>query len=264
MLPPAEVVRQVAEAGLAAMALTDHDTIGGVAEAVAEGERLGVWVVSGCEFSVAAPWGEMHLLGYFLPVGDPVLDSFLAHCREGRAVRAWRMVAALQAAGVAIEPEEVEREAAGGALGRPHVARVLVRLGAAESLDDAFNRYLGRGRVGYQPKVLPSLRDVAALVHQAGGLVSAAHLRDRATRGTLATFKAQGLDAVETRHPSHSPELRERLAVTAAGLGLLTTGGSDWHGGGGSDHAQSSPGSEEVPLAWLTAMDLRRQELVAR
>lgn len=263
-LPPADVVRQVAAAGIAAMALTDHDTTAGVAEALAEGERVGVRVVSGCEFSVAAPWGEMHLLGYFLPLRDPTLDEFLVRCRDGRVVRARKIVAALQEAGVTIDFPEVEAEAAGGAIGRPHVARVLVRRGAAESLDDAFNRYLGRGRIGYQPKVLPSLREVARLVHEAGGLVSAAHLRDRATRSTLSGLKAHGLDAVETRHPSHSPELRDRIAATAAGLGLLTTGGSDWHGGNGSDHPQSQPGSEAVPLAWLESMDLRRQELVAR
>lgn len=263
-LAPADVVRQVAAVGLAAMALTDHDTTAGVAEALAEGARLGVRVVSGCEFSVAAPWGEMHLLGYFLPVDDPTLEAFLARCREGRVARARKIVAALQAAGVAIESEEVEEEAAGGAIGRPHVARVLMRRGAAESLDDAFHRFLGRGRVGYQPKVLPTLREVATLVHEAGGLVSAAHLRDRATRSTLSGLKAHGLDAVETRHPSHSPELRDRIAATAAGLGLLPTGGSDWHGGGGSEHPQSQPGSEAVPLAWLASLDLRRQELVAR
>lgn len=254
----------MAEAGLAAMALTDHDTVAGVAEAMAEGERLGVRVVSGCEFSVAAPWGEMHVLGYFLPVDQPEVEDFLVRCRSEREVRARKMVAALQAWGVGIEADEVLAEAEGGAIGRPHVARVLVRRGTVATLDEAFNLYLGRGRPGYVPKVLPPLAEVADLVHRHGGLVSAAHLRDRATRGVMTTFRAMGLDGLEVRHPSHSPDMRGRLHDLALGLGLVRTGGSDWHGGGGADHVQSQPGSEQVPLEWLEAMDARREEVASR
>lgn len=261
---PAEVVRRAADAGLVAMALTDHDTIAGVTEAATEGERLGVRVVSGCEFSVAAPWGEMHVLGYHLPLEDAEVEDFLTVCREGRATRARRMVGALQAWGVDIENEDVEAEAAGGAIGRPHVARVLVRRGKVESVDEAFNLYLGRGRPGYVDKVLPSFREVADLVHRAGGLVSAAHLRDRATKGFLSTLQRDGLDAVEALHPSHSPDTRTRIKANASALGLLTTGGSDWHGGGGADHSQSAMGSESVPAAWLDAMDARREAQAAR
>jgi hypothetical protein len=260
---PAEVVRRAAEVGLVAMALTDHDTIAGVTEAVAEGEQLGVRVVAGCEFSVAAPWGEMHVLGYHLPLEDAEVEDFLVGCRAGRATRARRMVGALQAWGVDIENEDVEAEAAGGAIGRPHVARVLVRRGKVESVDEAFNLYLGRGRPGYVDKVLPSFREVAELVHRAGGLVSAAHLRDRATRGFLSTLQREGLDAVEALHPSHSPDTRTRIKANASALGLLTTGGSDWHGGGGADHSQSAMGSESVPAAWLEAMDARRETQAA-
>jgi len=263
-LAPAEVVRRAALAGLSAMALTDHDTVDGVAEAVAEGERQGIRVVSGCEFSVAAPWGEMHLLGYFLPVGEPAIEEFLARCRAEREARARKMVAALQAWGVAIEADEVIAEAAGGAIGRPHVARVLVRRGTVASFDEAFNLYLGRGRPGHVPKVLPPLAEVAELVHQHGGLVSAAHLRDRATRGVLTAFRGMGLDGLEVRHPSHSPDVRARLDDLARGLGLVRTGGSDWHGGGGADHVQSQPGSEQVPAEWLETMDARRREIAPR
>lgn len=261
---PAEVVRRAAGAGLTAIALTDHDTVAGVAEAQAEGERLGVRVVSGCEFSVAAPWGEMHVLGYHLPSGHGAVEEFLADRREGRTTRARRIVGALRAAGVEIADDEVEAEAAGAAVGRPHVARVLVRRGAVGSVNEAFDRYLGRGRPGYVDKVLPAFREVAALVHHAGGLVSAAHLRERAGRGLLTALKAEGLDAVEALHPSHSPEVRARIVATAATLGLLTTGGSDWHGGGGADHARSAMGSEAVPAAWLDAMDATREARAGR
>lgn len=261
---PAEVVRRVAEAGLAAMALTDHDTVAGVAEAVEAGASLGVRVVSGCEFSVAAPWGEMHVLGYFLPVDSGEVEAFLVRCRADREVRARKIVAALQAWGVAIEPDEVVEEAGGGAIGRPHVARVLVRHGTVATLDEAFQLYLGRGRPGYMPKVLPPLAEVSELVHRHGGIVSAAHLRDRANRSNLNLFKSQGLDGVEARHPSHSPEMRDRISTLAPGLGLVRTGGSDWHGGQGADHVRSEPGSEQVPQDWLEAMDARREQLAAR
>jgi len=246
------------------MALTDHDTVAGVPEAVAEGERVGIRVVSGCEFSVAAPWGEMHLLGYFLPTGNAEVEEFLVGCRNHRVTRAGKIVAALQAWGVDISLDEVVAEAGGGAIGRPHVARVLVRHGTVASLDEAFNMYLGRGRPAYMDKVLPPLAEVATLVHRHGGLVSAAHLRDRATQNTLKAFQEQGLDALEVLHPSHPPELKPRLAALAGRLGLLTTGGSDWHGGAGADNARSFPGSEAVPMAWLEAMDARREELARR
>lgn len=242
------------------MALTDHDTVAGVPEAVAEGERVGLRVISGCEFSVAAPWGEMHLLGYFLPTGNDEVEAFLVGCRNHRLTRAGKIVAALQAWGVDISLDEVVAAADGGAIGRPHVARVLVRHGTVESLDEAFNLYLGRGRPAYQDKVLPPLAEVAALVHRHGGIVSAAHLRDRATRSTLLAFKEQGLDGLEVLHPSHPPELKPRLAALADRLGLVPTGGSDWHGGVGADNARSAPGSEPVPLAWLEAMEARRPE----
>ena len=264
MLPPAAVVRRAATLSLSAIALTDHDSVAGVPEAQAEGERLGLRVVSGCEFSVAAPWGEMHVLGYFLPGDEQELEEFLVRCRGLRLVRAGKMVDALRAGGLQVTLEDVVQEAGGGAIGRPHVARVLVRQGTVPSLDEAFQQYLGRNRPGYVDKVLPTLGEVAALVHRHGGLVSAAHLRDRANRGTLGAFKAQGLDALEVYHPSHSPELRPRLATLAASLGLLLTGGSDWHGGGGADHSHSAPGSESVPLAWLEALEARREELAAR
>jgi predicted metal-dependent phosphoesterase TrpH len=254
----------VAAAGVVAMALTDHDTVAGVPEAVAEGERVGLRVICGCEFSVAAPWGEMHLLGYFLPIGNDEVESFLETCRINRLSRAGKIVAALQAWGVDVTVDEVVAEAAGGAIGRPHVARVLVRHGTVDSLDEAFNLYLGRGRPAYVGKVLPPLSEVADLVHRHGGLVSAAHLRDRATRATLQAFKMEGMDCLEVLHPSHSPDLKPRLGALAVRLGLLPTGGSDWHGGAGADHSRSSPGSEAVPLAWLEALDARREELASR
>lgn len=255
---PEAVVERARRAGLAAIALTDHDTVAGVPAAVAAGERLGVRVVGGCEFSAAAPWGEMHVLGYLLPTHSPELESFLERCRADRVRRAREMVVRLRQLGVAMEFDHVLAEAAGGAVGRPHVARAVVRQGGAADVSDAFDRFLGRGRPAFVDKVLPTFRAVADQVHAVGGLVSLAHPKERGTRGFLERLRGEGLDAVETRHPSHDPDLRARLTTLALDLGLLRTGGSDWHGDAGPGETQPPLGSQQVPLEWLERLEERR------
>lgn len=254
------MVRRAAELGLGVIALTDHDSTAGVAEAQAEGARLGVRVISGCEFSTSAPWGEMHLLGYFLPIADPKLEAFLVRCRDDRVRRGREMVEGLQAWGVDVSFEDLAEEASNAAIGRPHLARVLVKRGKVASIDDAFHQWLGRGRPAYVEKSLPAFRDVAELVHSVGGIVSAAHLKDRGTRSTLTAFKAEGLDAVETRHPSHSGEARARITTLAASLELLRTGGSDWHGEEHGVGTHAMLGSQDVPLEWLECIEQALRE----
>src|SRR5690606_16451804 len=205
-LEPEVVVERAARAGLAAIALTDHDTLAGVAAAQQAGHRLGVRVIGGCEFSVSAPWGEMHVLGYFLPPDSAELNEFLQRCREDRIRRGRAMAERLQALGVPVTFDDILAASGHGAVGRPHVARAIIAKGAARDLNDAFDRFLGRGRPAYVPKTLPPLREVTRIVHQVGGLLSAAHLKDRATRSVLERFRRDGLDAVETRHPSHGPD----------------------------------------------------------
>lgn len=258
--PPEEVVSRAHAAGLAALALTDHDTLEGVPRAMAAGARLGIRVVSGCEFSVQAPWGEMHLLGYFLPVGHRPLEEFLARTRADRARRGAEMAERLQALGLAVDGEDILAEADGGAIGRPHVARALLRRGQVATIQEAFDRYIGWGRPGFVGKRLPAFRAVTELVHACGGVVSAAHLKDRGSRANLTLLRKEGLDAVETRHPSHDPDTRARLTELAAALGLLRSGGSDWH----DDEPGFSPnghlGGQEVPEEWLTALEGARRE----
>ncbi len=252
------MVERASAARLAAIALTDHDTVAGVPAAVAAGERLGVRMVPGCEFSTAAPWGEMHVLGYFLPVDNTVLESFLEHRRADRLRRGRAMVDRLQGLGVSLDFEDVLRQARGGAVGRPHVARAIVRGGGAANMSEAFDRYLGRGRPAFVEKVLPTFAEVADLVHSVRGLVSVAHLKDRGTRSFLERLKAEGLDAVETRHPSHDPDTRARLTDIALALGLFRTGGSDWHGDPEPGESHGTIGSQEVPIEWLERLDQHR------
>ncbi len=257
-LPPTAVVERAAAAGLEAIALSDHDTVQGLPEAVEAGAGLGIRVITGCEFSVAAPWGELHVLGYFLPLESPDLEAFLIARREDRHRRAQAMVAKLGRLGVPLQMEAVLSVARGAALGRPHVARALVELGVVPDIGEAFNRYLGWGRPAFEPKELPTLRQLADLVHAVGGVLSAAHLKERATRTNLKRLMESGLDAVEVRHPSHPPETRARILHHAESLGLLPTGGSDWHGDTITSSTHTSIGSQHVPAEWLARLEAHR------
>lgn len=254
-LPPDEVVARAAAAGLAAMALTDHDTLDGLPAAVAAGERLGVRVIAGCEFSTAAPWGEMHVLGYFLPLGWDPLERFLARCRADRERRGGEIVERLNGLGVPLRMEDVLEESRGGAVGRPHVARALARRGLVKSVQDAFDRYIGWHRPAFVEKRLPTFVEVAELVHSVGGVLSAAHLKDRGTLPALTTLRSQGLDAVETRHPVHDPDQVARLTDYARQLGLKRSGGSDWHGDDPEHEAGDRIGGQQVPFEWLQDLE---------
>lgn len=253
------MVARAAAAGLDAIALTDHDTLDGVTEASAAGERLGLRIIGGCEFSVAAPWGEMHLLGYFLHPAMGEVETFIARCRDDRARRVGAMVRALGHLGVPITEEQVRAEAGPAALGRPHVARALVAMGAVSSVDDAFHQYLGRGRPACIDKRLPALEEVTALLHGVGALAVAAHLGQRGTRAVMVHLKAHGVDGIEAAHPSHSPDVRRRIERCTAELGLLVSGGSDWHGDGPGAGGHALIGSQDVPRIWLEAMDRARE-----
>jgi len=235
-----------------------------VPEATRAGEPLGVRVVSGCEFSVKAPWGELHLLAYFLPPGHPRLEQFLLGTRTARQRRAEQIVGHLRRLGVSIELADVERVAGGGALGRPHVARVLVQRGASVDIGDAFARYLGRGRPAYVEKPLPTLDEVAALVHAVGGVVVAAHLGAHGNDDQIRRFQAQGLDGVEVRHPSHPPNIERRLTLLAQRLGLAISGGSDWHGDTEFGDSHAPLGGIDVPLEWLEQLEQRREQASPR
>lgn len=260
---PEGVVRRALGAGLRAIGLTDHDSLEGIPEALAAGERYGVRVVGGCEFSAASPWGEMHVLGYYLPPASPDLEAFLERCRADRVRRAQAMVVQLQRLGVGLTFDSVLQESGGGAVGRPHVARAIVRHGGAIDLGDAFDRFLGRGRPAFVEKTLPAFRAIAELVHSVGGVVSVAHLKERGTRSFIERLKNEGLDAVETRHPSHDPDLRARLTDIALQLGLLRTGGSDWHGDPEPGVSHGTIGSQAVPLDWLEKLDALRARSVS-
>jgi hypothetical protein len=252
-LPPDAVVGAAAAAHLTSIALTDHDTVAGIAAARDAGARLGVRVVAGVELSATDAGNEAHLLGLHLSRLDAI-ERHLVVFRETRRARAARMVERVNALGVPLALEAVLAEAGDAAIGRPHVARALVAGGWAKDIRDAFDRLLGNGRPAFVPKYRLTLGEAIGLVHDAGGLAVLAHPGSSGTRERLETLRAEGLDGVEVRHPGHSAEDIARLGALVEHLDLLPSGGSDWHG------AKTGPrviGSMHVPESWLARQDAR-------
>lgn len=258
-----QVVRRAADAGVAAIALTDHDTVAGLAEAISTGASAGVRVVAGCEFSVKAWWGELHLLGYCLPIDHPDLTDFLSIQLEGRIARAEEIVRRLDRLGAHVSMESVRKFARGESIGRPHVARALVEAAVVGSINEAFDRYLSDDGPACVPKVLPELETVTALVKRLGGVTSAAHLKERCTKKTLAHLLETGVDGVEVLHPSHDDATVIRLDERSTALGLLKSGGSDWHGEGKASDVRRQIGGLRVPGVWLDALERLHRERVA-
>jgi predicted metal-dependent phosphoesterase TrpH len=252
-LPPAAVAQAAHAAGLSAFALTDHDTVDGLPEATAHGATLGVRVVPGVELSTSFEGDELHLLG--LHLGDvTVMRDELAALRTDRVRRAERMVATLNAAGIPVTMEAVLREAADGAVGRPHVARALVAGGWVRDFREAFDRWIAFGRPAYVAKAVFEVADAIALVHRAGGLAVWAHPGEQATPARVAHLAALGLDGVEALHPSHPAWLVTGLVATIEEAGLLPSGGSDWHG---APEGPRKLGGQLVPKVWLDWQDER-------
>ena len=250
---PADVVREAKKAGLAAIALTDHDTIDGIAEAVATGREIGVRVVPGVELSAVEGDVETHILGLHLS-DTREMESRLVALREMRRTRAERIVRRLNELGVRIEFSSVLDQSAGGAIGRPHVARAMIAEGWAVDFRDAFERYLGNGKPAYVGKERLAIVDAIALIHRAGGLAILAHPAHGGTRERIAMFAQHGMDGVEVRHPSHSAEDIARLMALVEHFSLVPSGGSDWHG------ATDGPrilGTMRVPAEWLSRQDRR-------
>ena len=254
---PAEVVRAAKRASLSAIALTDHDTVSGLAEAYAVGVELGIRVVNGVELSAVEGDTETHLLGLHLR-DTAVLERGLGELREMRGRRAARIVELLQSQGVQVTLDDVLLQAGAGAIGRPHVARALVADGWATDVRDAFDRYLGAGRPAYVAKDQLGMREAIAMVHAAGGLAILAHPGAGGTRERIEALVALGLDGVEVKHPSHSPQDVARLRACVDQLGLIPSGGSDWHG---AADGPRTIGMMHVPIDWLRRQDERIEAL---
>jgi hypothetical protein len=258
---PAQLVQMAAEMDLRTIAICDHDSTEGLAEAMAAGATLGVEVIPGIELSCDVAEGELHMLGYYPDFGNATFQSELVRLREGRVGRAEGMVQKLTELGYPISFARVQQLAGDGAIGRPHVAQALIEAGHVRNKGEAFDKLIGRHGPAYveRAKLLPA--DACRLLRSVGGLPVFAHpfivtgdgrtLEPLPVDAALPELVDAGLVGIETYYPSYTPGHIERLLRLARRYGLIVTGGSDFHGEG----AAGAPlGGIYVPAKCLTAL----------
>jgi predicted metal-dependent phosphoesterase TrpH len=270
---PGRIPEMAAAAGCTAVALTDHDSLGGLAEARAAADRAGIRLVPGCEVSCRKPppapgrpavGGSVHVLVYFVEPGEGPLQDELVNLRRDRAERNARLRARLAELGVPVDYEAMVAEAGGEAgLGRPHFARALVKAGAAADIDDAFDTYLADGRAAYVPKSRLSPAEVARLAVASGGIAVLAHpltlgLDPSSLEQLVGELAEAGLGGIEAIYGRYTTDERRALRRMAKRQGLVATGGSDYHGSFKPDlEVGTGMGDLDVP-------DSALEELAAR
>ncbi len=234
-LTPSQVVRLAKERRLEAIAITDHDTVDGVKEALEEGERESLEVISGVEISANCKTGSLHLLGYFVETERGILKEKLERLKQARSERNPKIVNRLNDLGVTITLQEVVRASGGGQVGRPHFAQILVEKGYVCSLDEAFDRYLGQGAPAYVDKYRFEVKEAIDVVLKAGGVPVLAHpfTLDRSPEDLetlVGELTRDGLRGIEVFYPDHTSEQTAQYHRLAEKFGLVKTGGSDFHG----------------------------------
>jgi predicted metal-dependent phosphoesterase TrpH len=235
-LTPTELVALAQETGLSALGVTDHDTVGGLPEATEAALATGLELVPGVELSVDYPHGQFHLLGYFVDFTSQALLDRLQFLQDYRFRRNEKMVALMQQAGLPITMEDLEREAGGDVIGRPHMALALIRKGVVGSTQEAFDRFLADGKPFHIPKVKLGPAEAIDLLHSAGATTILAHPKylgvgdPTALLTELARLKELGLDGIEVYYSQHTEEETALYAKIARELGFVISGGSDFHG----------------------------------
>jgi len=227
---PAELVEEARRRGLAAIAVTDHDSVAGIDEAMARGAEIHVEVVPGLELSTDVDNGEVHILGYFIDPEDRGLLNLLEAQRRSRLERVQKMLDRLSDLGVQLSMDEVRRFSGDGTMGRPHVAQALIRAGQVGSWDEAFSRYIGRHAPAYVRRSKLSPHDAVRAILAAGGVPVLAHPGLSGNDEMIPSLVEAGLAGIEAIYPDHSEEQRTRYARLARQYGLIVTAGSDCHG----------------------------------
>lgn len=263
MNAPAENVRLAQEKGLAAIAITDHDTVAGIEEALAAGQQYGITVVPGVEISTVAAGRDIHVLGYYIDTGNERLLGRLQGLRATREARNELILEKLHGLGMPLTLREI-KEGLGRPLrpdesiGRPHIADALVRRGYAENMRDAFDRYLGEGKPAYAsvPRIAPE--EAMQWIREAGGAPVLAHPGlygdDELVKRIIAAGRPAG---IEVYHSDHGPGEEQRYAEIAQRLDLIATAGSDYHGVRQGVVFHGDIGSRTVPLSTLEQLRLR-------
>jgi hypothetical protein len=245
------------------MAVTDHDTTAAVAEVGREASRRGIQAVPGIEVTAVEGGRDLHVLGYLFDPGHDGLAALLVKQRTARVARIEAIGARLADHGVPIDVGpmlEHSRRASRRSIGRPQVARAMVAAGHVASVNDAFDRWLERGRPGFVAREGPTPEAVIDIIHQAGGIASIAHPGQSGLGPRIPALAAAGLDAVEAFHPDHDEAAVQEYVAVARNLNLLLTGGSDFHG----DPAHGlEPGSVTLPAAEWDRLYARRRSAQA-
>ncbi len=254
---PSALVQEAARREVGVLAVTDHDTVAALAEAQAEGKRVGVRVIWGVELSARDSAGEVHILSYFRAEPPEAFRALLERQRLQRVERAGAMLQALEKVGITITLAELRAAGASDhSIGRPHVARVLLSRGYVTTFSEAFRKFLGPGCPGYVPQQVPDPAEAVALVRGAGGVAGLAHPGHLKDPATLDRAAEAGLQALEVYHPDHKGDRVAFYEAQALTRGLISLGGSDFHGAGGSRAAKlgdhpTPPGSlVRLEAAW--------------
>lgn len=245
---PAEIVRKSAEAGLTVIALTDHDTIDGIVPALEAAKNFpGLRVIPGVEISTDIPEGEAHVLGYFIDYTHPELLATLSGMRNSRLERAQEMIAKLRNLGLPVEWKRVREIAGSGSIGRPHIAQAMLEKGYIGSFKEAFTGYIGWGGPAYAERKKMTPTEVVKLILRADGLPVLAHpLTTSEPEALIIELKASGLAGIEAYYHENTARETNRMVNLAGKHGLITTGGSDYHGI--DDNAETGIGGVPVPI----------------
>lgn len=264
---PAELMVKARQIGLAAIALTDHDTMKGLAEAKAKAKELDIEFIRGCEISTRTDDGSMHILGLWLPEYYEPLESYLKNLRDGRKRRNDLILEKLANHGIHLTMKEV-REQAKGAIGRPHIASLMLKKGYVQNLHEAFDLWLGETGKAYAPKPVPQAEEAVKILSKSGASPILAHpLLHEHSPEWLDSFvrrlKPLGLFGLEAWHSSHSPEQSEQIIKLAQKYDLAISGGSDYHGENKPDIQLGSGrnGNVQVPASVLDKLRQKRLSL---
>ena len=285
-LTPLQVIEKAHAIGLKAIALTDHDTVAGLASFHQAGKERGIETISGVEISAEYAQGTMHIVGLFVDTKSQSFRSFLRQLADGRKIRNPQIIGKLNELGMDITMEEVEEEAGvsdsgpgGGAIdksvGRPHIAAVMIRKGYAKNKQDAFDRFLAKGSPAYMTRFVASPEDSINQIHESGGIAILAHppylkaANDDEMDSIVKGLKEKGLDGIEVHYSTHTPAQTELCARLAAKYDLAPSGGSDFHGeiGRSGVHVELGTGIKNtlnIPYDVLENLKARRTKSSTR
>lgn len=249
---PDKIVEMAAAAGLSCLALTDHDSIDGLAQATEQGRRLGVEVIPGIELTTESPNREIHILGYYFDPGQPEFLAILKKIQQSRVERIKKMVKKLNSLKIDLEVEDVLTLSDGKTPGRPHVARALINQGQVKSIKEAFDRYLETRGPAYVPHYKLKPVEAIHLIRAAGGIPVLAHPLISNCDELIVELKKEGLGGVEAYYSGYTPATTERYVMLAQDNGLLVTGGSDFHGQ--DSGRENQLGSVKLPEQYVEAL----------